>query len=175
MKKIERPNQLQVTFSKRRSGLFKKAGNLCLLTGAQVAVIVTSPANRLFAFGHPSVDSVLDRYLNGTKISIDEFNPEEYCEKMEKEREGGWFWWDECCVENLGVEELGKYLKALEELKSNVLNRADELKMMTMIKGFCDGGDYYQETVSFGLSEAVDQFGSGYLEDVVNFGGQQHA
>ena len=67
-----------------------------------------------------------------------------------------------------------KFLKALEELKSNVLNRADELKMMTMIKGFCDGGghDHYQETVSFGLSEAVDQFGSGYLEDVVNFGGQ---
>ncbi|KAM7474779.1 hypothetical protein LguiB_022022 [Lonicera macranthoides] len=173
MKKIERPNHLQVTFSKRRAGLFKKASDLCLLTGAQVAVIVTSPANRLFSFGHHSVDSILDRYLTGTKISIDEFNPEEYCEKIEAEGGRGGFWWDERYVENLGVEELGKYLKALEELKSNVLNRADELKMMSMIESFCDGDDHdhYRDTVSFGLSEAVNQFGSGYLEDVVNFDG----
>lgn len=65
MKKIEENTQLQVTFSKRRNGLFKKASELCVLTGAEVAIIVNSPGKRVFAFGHPSVDSMIDRYLTG--------------------------------------------------------------------------------------------------------------
>nr|GEV95430.1 agamous-like MADS-box protein AGL62 [Tanacetum cinerariifolium] len=33
----------QVTFSKRRKGLFKKASELCVLTGAKMAILVQSP------------------------------------------------------------------------------------------------------------------------------------
>nr|GEZ75554.1 putative UDP-glucuronosyl/UDP-glucosyltransferase [Tanacetum cinerariifolium] len=40
---------LQVTFSKRRTGLFKKASELCVLTGAQVAIFVNSPADRIIS------------------------------------------------------------------------------------------------------------------------------
>ncbi|CAL5401470.1 unnamed protein product [Camellia sinensis] len=64
IKKIEKKSQLQVTFSKRRAGIFKKAGELGVLCGAHVAVIVTSPAGKVFAFGNPSVDSVIDRFLS---------------------------------------------------------------------------------------------------------------
>lgn len=63
IKKIEETNSRQVTFSKRRTGLFKKASELCVLTGAQVAVLVNSPGGRVFAFGHPNVDHLVDRYL----------------------------------------------------------------------------------------------------------------
>ncbi|PWZ16098.1 Agamous-like MADS-box protein AGL61 [Zea mays] len=52
-----------VCFSKRREGLYKKANELCALTGAKVAVIVSSPAGKPYSFGHPSVRAVLDRYL----------------------------------------------------------------------------------------------------------------
>ncbi|KAI3705459.1 hypothetical protein L1987_75697 [Smallanthus sonchifolius] len=66
IKKIEHLNTRQVTFSKRRSGLFKKASELCILTGAQIAILVNSPGGRFYAFGHPTVDVVIDRYLNNT-------------------------------------------------------------------------------------------------------------
>uniref|UniRef100_A0ACD5VQJ7 Uncharacterized protein n=1 Tax=Avena sativa TaxID=4498 RepID=A0ACD5VQJ7_AVESA len=54
----------QVTFSKRRSGLFKKCSELSLLCGADVAVIVYSEAGNVFALGSPSVDAVLRRYAS---------------------------------------------------------------------------------------------------------------
>lgn len=64
MKKIEKKTSLEVAFSKRRAGLFKKAGEICILCGAQVAVIVFSPGKKVYTFGHPSVDDVLDRLLH---------------------------------------------------------------------------------------------------------------
>ncbi|CAA7036540.1 unnamed protein product [Microthlaspi erraticum] len=64
MVKMKNENNLQVTFSKRRSGLFKKASELCTLCGAEVVVIVFSPGRKVFSFGHPNVDLVIDRFLN---------------------------------------------------------------------------------------------------------------
>ncbi|GAB2292013.1 hypothetical protein Dimus_026261 [Dionaea muscipula] len=63
MVKMEKESNLQVTFSKRRAGLFKKASELCTLCGAEAAIIVFSPGKKAFSFGHPSVDEVLDRFL----------------------------------------------------------------------------------------------------------------
>ena len=64
IKKIEKKKALEVTFSKRRTGLFKKVGDLCSLCGVEATVIVFSPAGRPFVFGHPSADSVIDRFLH---------------------------------------------------------------------------------------------------------------
>lgn len=50
IKKIENANSRQVTFSKRRSGLFKKAHELAVLCEADVAVIIFSNTGRLFDF-----------------------------------------------------------------------------------------------------------------------------
>lgn len=75
MKTIADRSSLQVTFSKRRVGLFKKASELCVLTGAEAAVIVESPGNRVYAFGHPSVDSVVDQYVAGSSSSMPEEKP----------------------------------------------------------------------------------------------------
>lgn len=51
-------------FSKRRSGLFKKANELCILCGVDVALFVFSPSEKIFSFGHPNTDEVIDRYLS---------------------------------------------------------------------------------------------------------------
>lgn len=64
IKPIECKDAKHVCFSKRREGLYKKASELCALTGAQVAVVVSSPAGKPYSFGHPSVHAVVERYLD---------------------------------------------------------------------------------------------------------------
>ncbi|KNA23349.1 hypothetical protein SOVF_025540 [Spinacia oleracea] len=63
MVRMEKKSNCQVTFSKRRTGLFKKASELCTLCGAQVAIIVFSPGKKAYSFGHPSVETVINRFL----------------------------------------------------------------------------------------------------------------
>jgi hypothetical protein len=61
MERIEDANRLQVCFSKRRKGLLKKAFELSVLCGAQVGLIVFSPAGKPYTYGNRSLDAVLDR------------------------------------------------------------------------------------------------------------------
>ncbi|KAL2903144.1 Agamous-like MADS-box protein AGL62 [Bienertia sinuspersici] len=63
MVRMEKDSNRQVTFSKRRCGLFKKASELCTLCGAEAAVIVFSPGRKAYTFGHPSVDVILNRFI----------------------------------------------------------------------------------------------------------------
>ncbi|PWA95527.1 Transcription factor, MADS-box [Artemisia annua] len=74
IEKIEETSSRQVTFSKRRNGLFKKASELCILTGAQMAILVQSPGGRCYAFGHPSPDAVIDLYMNNNNTDDDNEN-----------------------------------------------------------------------------------------------------
>lgn len=50
IKKIENASSRQVTFSKRRAGLLKKAHELAVLCDAEVAVIIFSNTGKLFEF-----------------------------------------------------------------------------------------------------------------------------
>lgn len=50
IKKIDSLTARQVTFSKRRRGLFKKASELSLLCDAQVALIIFSATGKLFEY-----------------------------------------------------------------------------------------------------------------------------
>jgi hypothetical protein len=50
MKRIEDTTSRQVTLSKRRSGLLKKAFELSVLCDAEVGLIVFSPRSRLYQF-----------------------------------------------------------------------------------------------------------------------------
>ncbi|KHG09442.1 hypothetical protein F383_11659 [Gossypium arboreum] len=50
MKRIENAASRQVTFSKRRNGLLKKAFELSVLCDAEVALIIFSPRGKLYEF-----------------------------------------------------------------------------------------------------------------------------
>lgn len=50
IKKIENINSRQVTFSKRRAGLLKKAKELSVLCDAEVGVIIFSSTGKLYEF-----------------------------------------------------------------------------------------------------------------------------
>lgn len=158
MAKIPNQSNLQVTFSKRRSGIFKKASELCTLCGVEVAIIVFSPANKPFSFGHPSVDSVVDRFLIGQKNSFMKYsisgnsnqissnshsvihelnmNLTQLLSQLESERKKGQeldrmkshCWW-ESPVDELSLSELEFLETSMEELK-NKINLAREGHMI---------------------------------------------
>jgi hypothetical protein len=50
IERIENTTNRQVTFSKRRTGLFKKAKELAILCDAEVGLIVFSSTGRLYDF-----------------------------------------------------------------------------------------------------------------------------
>ncbi|MCL7034925.1 hypothetical protein MKW94_015422 [Papaver nudicaule] len=50
MRRIENATSRQVTFSKRRNGLLKKAFELSVLCEAEVALIIFSPRGKLYEF-----------------------------------------------------------------------------------------------------------------------------
>ncbi|CAN6982376.1 unnamed protein product [Brassica oleracea var. botrytis] len=62
MVKIEKEKNLQVTFCKRKNGLFKKANELCTLCNARVAIILFSPSGKICSFGHTKVETIIDRF-----------------------------------------------------------------------------------------------------------------
>lgn len=62
--KIANDTNRQVTFSKRRAGVFKKASEICELCDAEAALVVFSPGNKAHSFGHPSVNAVSRKFLN---------------------------------------------------------------------------------------------------------------
>ncbi|OVA10080.1 Transcription factor [Macleaya cordata] len=156
IKRIEKEDARQVTFSKRRAGLFKKASELCILCGAETAIIVFSPAGKSFSFGHPSVETVVDRFLSGSPqnhvrtptplidshrgASVRDLNKQytEVLNQLEAEKKRGvelekmrkasrnQFWW-ESPIDELGLRELEQLRASMEELKKNVAVRTDEL------------------------------------------------
>ncbi|XVE83068.1 hypothetical protein DITRI_Ditri16bG0057100 [Diplodiscus trichospermus] len=62
IKKIDNTTARQVTFSKRRRGLFKKAEELSILCDADVALIVFSSTGKLFEYASSSMKEILERY-----------------------------------------------------------------------------------------------------------------
>ncbi|XP_054796650.1 agamous-like MADS-box protein AGL61 [Prosopis cineraria] len=59
-----------VTFSKRRSALFKKASELSAMCGAEVAIITFSPSGKPYAFGSPSVEKIINKYTADNNITV---------------------------------------------------------------------------------------------------------
>ncbi|VVB12007.1 unnamed protein product [Arabis nemorensis] len=67
MKRIENATSRQVTFSKRRNGLLKKAFELSVLCDAEVALIIFSPRSKLYEFSSSSIAKTIERYQNRVK------------------------------------------------------------------------------------------------------------
>ncbi|CAJ2630582.1 unnamed protein product [Trifolium pratense] len=155
MKKISNESNLQVTFSKRRSGLFKKASELCSLCGVDVALVVFSPSGKTFSFGHPNVDMVIDRYLsqvppqnNGTLQFIEARRNATLCELNvqltqinnmlddQKKREDelshlrkateAQLWWA-CPIDVMNRAQLKSLKQAMEDLKKLVAQHNDRI------------------------------------------------
>ncbi|TVU12009.1 hypothetical protein EJB05_45624 [Eragrostis curvula] len=65
IKRIENNTNRQVTYSKRRNGLIKKAYELSVLCDIDIALIMFSPSQRLSHFsGRRRIEDVITRYIN---------------------------------------------------------------------------------------------------------------
>ncbi|THF97239.1 MADS-box transcription factor 23-like [Camellia sinensis] len=69
IKKIENVNSRQVTFSKRKAGLLKKAKELSILCDAEVGLIIFNNSGKLYEFASPRMEHILARYNNGLESS----------------------------------------------------------------------------------------------------------
>ncbi|KAL2989601.1 hypothetical protein AAZX31_11G147000 [Glycine max] len=85
IKRIDNASSRQVTFSKRRTGLFKKAQELSILCDAEVAVIVFSNTGKLFEFSSSGMKRTLSRYnkcLGSTDAAVAEIMTQKEDSKM---------------------------------------------------------------------------------------------
>ncbi|KAF5444267.1 hypothetical protein F2P56_036755 [Juglans regia] len=151
IKQLENKSTKHVTFSKRRAGLFKKASELCVLCGVNIAIIAYSPGEKAYSFSHPNVDTVLNSYLTGNALPVysavnpwpvEEFN-KEYAESLKeledekkrladidhedltsKKKMGNniGFLWDEP-IDGMGIEELEQYLAAMKEMRAKATDQ----------------------------------------------------
>ncbi|KAM7266997.1 hypothetical protein ACFE04_009163 [Oxalis oulophora] len=162
-------SNLQVTFSKRRSGLFKKASELCILCGAEIVIIVFSPGKKVFSFGHPNVESIIDRFLsrntnptgrNSTDVAImahrdatvsmqltrvqNELEAEKKLNveltRMRKARQAQCWW--EAPIEELNLSQLKQLKCAFEDLKKNVVKQADRLMVESSNPQYFPAGNF---------------------------------
>nr|XP_010941812.1 agamous-like MADS-box protein AGL61 [Elaeis guineensis] len=134
MGKIEKKEALHICFTKRRQGIFKKAGELAVLCGAQITVITLSPGGKPFSFGQPSTDAVIARYLDPgrhqvpipitTSLEIRLRYYLKYCKLGEQS--GGGLWWWEAPIDGLDLEELVVMKGAIEELYKAILKKANQ-------------------------------------------------
>ncbi|XP_057493571.1 MADS-box protein SVP-like isoform X2 [Actinidia eriantha] len=136
IKKIDNLTARQVTFSKRRRGLFKKAQELSTLCDAEIALIVFSATGRLFEYSSSSMNQVIERHnLQGNnlvqlnqpslELQLENSTYAMLCNEVEERtRELRQLKGEE--LHGLGVEELKKLEKSLEGGLGRVLKTKDE-------------------------------------------------
>lgn len=140
IKKIDNATARQVTFSKRRRGLFKKAEELSVLCDADVALIIFSSTGKLFHYSSSSMKEILEqRSLHSKNLEkldqpslelqlVEDANyailSKEVSERtLQLRRLRG----EE--LHNLGIEELHQLEKSLEAGLGRVVTKKGEVIM----------------------------------------------
>ncbi|XP_075478409.1 agamous-like MADS-box protein MADS3 isoform X1 [Primulina tabacum] len=88
LKRIENKINRQVTFSKRRNGLLKKAYELSVLCDAEVSLIIFSSRGKLYEFSSTSMTTTIDRYqrccFNPHDNSVDQNEAQSWYQEVAK-------------------------------------------------------------------------------------------
>ncbi|XP_051124294.1 floral homeotic protein DEFICIENS-like [Andrographis paniculata] len=89
IKRIENQTNRQVTYSKRRNGLFKKAHELSVLCDAKVSIIMISTTHKLHEYITPTVTTkqVIDQYQKVVGVDLWNTHYEKMQEHLKKLKE----------------------------------------------------------------------------------------
>lgn len=142
IRKIENATSRQVTFSKRRSGLMKKAHELSVLCDAEVAVIVFSSTGKVFEFASSSTTTIMDRYYKFTasRRAENATNEDEYNDigELEVRRLNQHVQYLQALNRRLRGEDIsslcGKELMQLEQQMNLALNRVKVAKEKMLLE-----------------------------------------
>ncbi|CAG7905233.1 unnamed protein product [Brassica rapa] len=85
VKRIENKVNRQVTFSKRKGGLLKKAYELSVLCDVEVALIIFSSSGKLYEFSSDAMEKTIERYNRCNINILDNNRPEESTQKWSQE------------------------------------------------------------------------------------------
>ncbi|XP_061339629.1 MADS-box protein SOC1-like [Gastrolobium bilobum] len=138
MRRIENATSRQVTFSKRRNGLLKKAFELSVLCDAEVALIIFSPRGKLYEFASSSMQETIERYRRHNRSSQTAHKPDEQNNQHLKQEAASLMKKIELLEaskrkllgEGLGscsMEELQQIEKQLEKSVSNIRQRKTQV------------------------------------------------
>ncbi|XP_057541505.1 MADS-box protein JOINTLESS [Amaranthus tricolor] len=143
IKKIDNTTARQVTFSKRRRGLFKKAEELSILCDADVALIIFSATGKLFEYSNISMNTILERHKLHSKN----------LEKLEQPSL------------RLQLVENGNYTMLNEEIanKSQQLRhmRGEELQGLSI-----EELQELEKSLEFGLKQIIDKKGEKITNEI---------
>ncbi|KAM0863871.1 hypothetical protein ACQ4PT_044295 [Festuca glaucescens] len=132
LRRIEDRTSRQVRFSKRRSGLFKKAFELSLLCDAEVALLVFSPAGKLYEYSSSSIEGTYDRYqqFSGAGRNLNEgdadSNSDEDPSSIQSRLKDIFSW----SLQNNADESDANKLEKLEKLLTVALRNTKSKKML---------------------------------------------
>ncbi|KAL0367920.1 UNVERIFIED_CONTAM: MADS-box protein SVP [Sesamum calycinum] len=174
IRKIDNVTARQVTFSKRRRGLFKKAEELSVLCDADVGLIIFSSTGKLFEFASSSMKEILERHNLHSKnldkleqpsleLQLVEDNDHSRLSKEVAERSHQLRRMRGEELQGLSIEELQHLERSLEAGLSRVIDKKGE-KIMKEI-------NQLQEKV-LDISNSGRKVGTGDVENIVYEEGQ---
>ncbi|KAL0725641.1 hypothetical protein Bca4012_040240 [Brassica carinata] len=158
IKRIENQTNRQVTYSKRRNGLFKKAHELTVLCDARVSIIMFSSSNKLHEFISPNTTTkeIIDLYQTVSDVDVWSAHYERMQETKRKlletnrnlrtqikQRLGE-------CLDELDTQEL----RSLEEEMENtfkLVRERKELRAEDPHYGLVDNGGDYDSVIGYQL------------------------
>lgn len=146
IKKRENVDDRRVTFTKRRTGLFEKGAELCILCGVEVVIITFSEGKKAFCFGHPEADRILQGYLDEAAGINPTGSGDSGCRGKEGEGGSG----DNAAYLQTTRESKQRYFEAVEQLEKE---KAD-LKLMRETGRAESGGFWWEQPIEhLGLEE----------------------
>nr|WQI83099.1 MADS-box transcription factor [Spirodela polyrhiza] len=131
IRKIDNTTTRQVTFSKRRRSLFKKAEELAILCDAEVGLIVFSSTGRLYEYSSNSMKETIERHNHHSGVALKSVPPslklhfqDRIRESLRKKVLESTLQLRQLKVEDMGgltLEELQNMEKSLEAILCQVL------------------------------------------------------
>ncbi|KAF5818352.1 putative transcription factor MADS-MIKC family [Helianthus annuus] len=135
IKRIENTSNRQVTYSKRKNGIIKKAKEITVLCDANVSLVIYGSSGKMYEYCSPKTNLIdmLDRYqrLSGNKLwDAKHENLQNEIDRIKKENESMQIELRHLKGEDitsLNYEELIGYEDALENGLTNIREKKDEI------------------------------------------------